>query len=469
MLETLILLLAAAFAYLAWKNIEKAALVLVAILPLYVLRFSVILPTTLLEAFILILVAVFLIKNWPYYGPRFKKILQGKFKPTNRYPFAWELILWLGVGLAAVAIASFSLPAFGLWRAYFLEPALCFILFVNIFNSKEKIIKALIALAISALGLSVVSVVQYLTGQFIPNEFWAAQTTRRATSIFPFPNAVGLYLAPLIFLFSGLLAFLYKKVKNTFLVFLALAIGASFLAIVFARSEGALFAIAATALVGLFLATKKTRLVAIVILVIGVVGLTISPTFNNYVMKSATLHNYSGEIRRLQWRETMKMLFDGRVITGTGLAGYQAAITPYHQEGMFLNKENLPQNEFLLRVWNDPAYRATHWQPLEIYLYPHNVFLNFWSELGLLGMLLFIWLIGRYFYVGAQTFKTLRAQKDGFAWIVFGLLLAMLAIIIHGLVDVPYFKNDLAVLFWLLFALMGVSSTVILAKARIQA
>ena len=30
---------------------------------------------------------------------------------------------------------------------------------------------------------------------------------------------------------------------------------------------------------------------------------------------------------------------------------------------------------------------------------------------------------------------------------------AMIALVVHGLVDVPYFKNDLAMLFWLLLAL----------------
>ena len=29
-----------------------------------------------------------------------------------------------------------------------------------------------------------------------------------------------------------------------------------------------------------------------------------------------------------------------------------------------------------------------------------------------------------------------------------GIVLAMVAIIVHGLVDVPYFKNDLALEFW---------------------
>jgi len=36
-----------------------------------------------------------------------------------------------------------------------------------------------------------------------------------------------------------------------------------------------------------------------------------------------------------------------------------------------------------------------------------------------------------------------------------GLLGALVVIIVHGLVDVPYFKNDLSLLFWLIIFLIG--------------
>jgi hypothetical protein len=36
-----------------------------------------------------------------------------------------------------------------------------------------------------------------------------------------------------------------------------------------------------------------------------------------------------------------------------------------------------------------------------------------------------------------------------------GLFCAMIAIVIHGLVDVPYFKNDLAAMFFIYLALIG--------------
>ena len=92
------------------------------------------------------------------------------------------------------------------------------------------------------------------------------------------------------------------------------------------------------------------------------------------------------------------MLQDGRLIAGAGLANYQTSIKPYHTEGIFIKDYSDPESQRKL-VFNE-AYRNAHWQPLEVYLYPHNIILNFWSELGLAGMLLFVWMIIKYFWMG---------------------------------------------------------------------
>jgi O-antigen ligase len=88
-------------------------------------------------------------------------------------------------------------------------------------------------------------------------------------------------------------------------------------------------------------------------------------------------------------------------------------------------------------------------------MYPHNIFLNFWVELGLLGMMLFTWIIGRYLYCAIKLFGAKKEKNEASRFIVLGLGAAMIAILVHGLVDVPYFKNDLAVFFWLLIAFLG--------------
>jgi O-antigen ligase len=165
----------------------------------------------------------------------------------------------------------------------------------------------------------------------------------------------------------------------------------------------------------------------------------------------------SGQIRKAQWNETWGMLQDGRIFTGSGLANYKQAVAPYHAEGIFVRDPHDP-DWHRKTVWNE-EFRNSVWQPLEIYMYPHNIFLNFWVELGLAGMILFIWIVGKFLYIGLKnifTYRLGRNLKSKNRYFVLGLVCAMMVIVVHGLVDVPYFKNDLAVLFWLLVAMIGV-------------
>ena len=115
------------------------------------------------------------------------------------------------------------------------------------------------------------------------------------------------------------------------------------------------------------------------------------------------------------WQVTLRMLQDHPIL-GTGLFGFRRSIQPY-RGGVY--EENL--------------------------IYPHNIVLNAWTETGLLGLVAFVWLLVQAFRVSWRGWKAGPA-----AWraIQLGLFLSMLAIVIHGMLDVPYFKNDLALEFW---------------------
>jgi len=108
-------------------------------------------------------------------------------------------------------------------------------------------------------------------------------------------------------------------------------------------------------------------------------------------------------------RESLNMLKD-RPLFGAGLAGYQTLVAPYH-----LNKH------------------------IELYPYPHNFFLNFWSELGLSGLVVYLIIVTTFFY-------QLLRKRDSQLKIT--LCATMIALLVHGLVDAPYLKNDLSILFY---------------------
>jgi len=493
----LISLFSILFLLLAWRRLDLAIMFLVAALPVYLIRFNLFgLPSTLLELMIWMVFIVWAIKNFSRVKNNFLANFKKDTKIKIRYPFDWELILLLLVAFAAAGIAGFSAASLGIWKAYFFEPALFFIVVLNVMKGDKGREKILWALAISALAVSALAIYQKITGQLIGNPLWAAAGTRRVVSFFGYPNAVGLYLGPIVLIMAGWFwsviarnnlichcghrAAIQKLVNRAKfwipgqarndkkelvarndkikMFFISFVIIVSVLSIYFAKSKGALLGVAAGLIIFGLMAGKKIRWATMMAIIILTVGIAAYQPARNLAVANLTFANKSGQIRKAGWADAWKMLKDGRIITGAGLANFQSAVKPYHTEGIFIKDSNDPEAQRKL-VFNE-AYRTAHWQPLEIYLYPHNIMLNFWSELGLAGALLFVWIIGKYFWMGIRVLSLRGSARDrsnltNKKFIIIGLICAMAAIVIHGTVDVPYFKNDLAVMFWLLAAMMS--------------
>ncbi|HNU81746.1 MAG TPA: O-antigen ligase family protein [bacterium] len=435
------------FTVIAAIRLDWALFLILAALPAYLLRFNLgPIPMTTLEAMIIIVFTSWFFRARPW--QRFKK--KDWQERRQKYPYSLEIIGILITAWSGLAIAGFDNASLGIFKAYFLEPIMLYLVVIN--RGQGSYRKFIWPLALSAALVSLVTFFQQLTGLFIFNDFWALASQRRVTSVFPYPNAVGLYLGPIIFLMAGAFAS-YPRRSNLLTaskkILLLLIIISAIAAIFFAKSEGALIGLAGGAMIVSLLYNKRSRQIAAGIITAGILVLIISNPAWQYFQKKATLMDLSGQIRRQQWKETMQMLKNGRLISGAGLSNYQEAVKPFHQEGIFVKNDD--PDWYRKVVWND-EYKKQVWQPVEIYLYPHNIFLNFWTEIGLFGALLFTWLIGRYFYESIRLKDKLERSAK---MINLGLIGAMSTIVIHGLVDVPYFKNDLAIIFWLLIAMFG--------------
>jgi len=77
--------------------------------------------------------------------------------------------------------------------------------------------------------------------------------------------------------------------------------------------------------------------------------------------------------------------------------------------------------------------------------HPHNWLLQFWLDLGLLGLIAFGWLVWRF---------AREAWSPRRSWFVAGAVGAMADLLLHGLIDNSYFLVDLAFVFWLTLALV---------------
>ncbi|MDD5527941.1 MAG: O-antigen ligase family protein [Patescibacteria group bacterium] len=474
-----IVLFLLAFFVLAWRKLDFSVMLIVAGLPLYLVRFKIFgVPSTLLEAMILIAFFcwfIFRTKFWDFLRSRYsiKDFIgnspwrkNGSAEGRRKYPFGIEAVLLLIVSFVAVGVAHYSTASLGLWKAYFFEPILLYILILNLLQGKNGINKIGLALATSAFAVAVYAVFQKFTGIGIDNPLWQAEATRRAVSFFGYPNAVGLYLGPIIPVLTAFLFLPAKKecsplekkicfplpqeiistigLSKAFLGFIILL---SLAAIYSAKSIGALVGLAIAGFIFCLLINKKARIAVIVIALIAAIGIYFYPPIQKPLVRKITAMDLSGQIRRFQWKETLMMLNGPAKIWGIGLGNYQLAVAPYHQPGFFYDDGTDPN--FHQHTIESAAVRARTWQPVEIYLYPHDIILNFWTELGLAGLLLFGWIIIKFSIFNFQF--SIKDKKN--KYIHLGLLGAMIVIVVHGLVDVPYFKNDLACLFWILIAM----------------
>jgi len=440
------------FLFLSRLNLKMAVLVLIFSLPSYLIRFNIFsVPTTLLEVMILIVFTFFLFNK----RKEIFKNTTKKWAQKIPYPFSWEIILILALSFVAIFIADLNSSALGIFKAYFLDPIFLFIVIVNIFRSEKDIKKIFYALSLSALTVSLVAIWQKITGQFIFNEFWANPENRRVVSFFGYPNAVALYLGPIIPISIGL--FIYKIKErgslNSFLkqLILFITILSSCLAIYFSKSKGAILAIGLSFVFVIFILIKRKYKIYLLILFLALI-----PSFYFYKKDWINLKlssSLSYQIRLIGWQETTSMLNDGNFLWGAGLANYQNKIKEYHQEGFFFNKDSDPDFKRKIIIFDD-KYRAERWQPLEIYLYPHNIFLNFWTEIGLIGAIIFMFLIFKSLFISLKAGLKEKNSKESFLYL--GIFSSLLIITIHGIFDVPYFKNDLSVLFWVILSILAI-------------
>jgi O-antigen ligase len=80
--------------------------------------------------------------------------------------------------------------------------------------------------------------------------------------------------------------------------------------------------------------------------------------------------------------------------------------------------------------------------------HPHDEILDFWLSTGVAGLMAFLWLELVFW---KQAVPGLKLRDP----LVLGASAAMIAALVHGLVDNSYFLPDLAVLFWILCALVS--------------
>jgi putative inorganic carbon (HCO3(-)) transporter len=371
--------------------------------PLYAVRFRIGVPVNLLEILSLAFLLVFafwlrkndLVRDFIQYvdgQPRFMLILAG---------------LFLIAGFISALIAPSKTRGFGLFITLFLEPILIFMPASYLLSAPQNKIRMVKFIFVYLGAVSLYAIFQYFTLIGLPSAWWGnALEPKRAISVFQHPNGLALFLTPLL---AFLLPFVFEKKLS---IFYKVCYVVSIFGLLLSLSRGGWlgFVVAAAVYVIIF----ATRRVQIAALIVGVIfaGLIYSMPNLKYRVILAYQGDRSTESRYSLWHTANKMIKDSPVL-GKGLQGFEGNFARYN---------------------TDPKQPSIN--------LAHNIFLNFWVETGILGMIVFV-LISLF-----SLFRSFRLRGI----VAIGTTLFLVALFVHGQVDNPYLKNDLALVFWIVMA-----------------
>jgi len=381
------------------------AVVTCALAPAYVVRLHAgPIPSTVLEIAMMLTIAAFAVETY-----------RGRLPLEWRSPFTIPAAVFLVAGAISVVVSPEQLKGLGLYRAYLVEPIAFFLVLGHVARDAWR---ARFVLGGLALGGAVAGIANSVVVLNAIRHHTLDLALPPPVVIYNTSNATALYLVPLIAIAASL--FLYDRerwVRPASAVFLVIGLAATALSL----SRAGYVVLAVIALI-LAVLNPYRRFLLPAVVVLGAAATQVPAIAKRLAHEFDPNDPYNTLVSREHlWQVTLRMLQDHPIL-GTGLYGFRRSIQPY-RGGVY--QEDL--------------------------IYPHNIVLNFWTETGLLGLAAFVWLLVQAFRV---SWRGWRSGPAAWRAIQLGVGLAMVAIVVHGMVDVPYFKNDLALELW---AFLGVA------------
>lgn len=362
-------------------------------LPFYIVRFSILsIPTTLLE---LAIYATFL------YGLFTKKI------KIDKGPVFYLALVFLASAFVAIFVDPQQLMrSAGLWKAYFFDGFLLFLM-IRSLNPREKN-KAFSFLVTTGAITALTTLALFFYG-------FGSADGRLLDLDGLSPNYLSMFLVP-IFIASLFLTVSNYKDKRKFIYYLFCSL--SIVSALLLTGSRAVYLSVPVGLLVLplsFINNEKSRIryrkfsiIAASLIVLAVLWLY-RPVFGDLGRTGN-----SSNIRYYIWTTSLEIIKKNPVL-GVGLSNFQDYFTQ-------LTKDRV----------NYSAYIAPQ------ALTAHNLYLHLYLTTGLAGLVSFLALI----ICGIRKSKNI---------VVVAMISSVLA---YGLVDTPFFRNDLSGLFWVLLALL---------------
>jgi O-antigen ligase len=357
--------------------------------------------------------------------------------PTDLMAFLWQPGTWAALSLFilglfslfTVADAEFRGNSIREFRMTILFPVVLFLLAAALLEGSERrrIMFQLMVLGIDAVIISgvIISLIAYL--QFARGGGLDVEGVRRVRSVFHHPNELALYLGRIVPITAAYVFFVPRSWRTwaylAATVIMLGGIGLSF-------SRGGYIGVAA-ALLLLICATGSRRLIVGYIAAGALVGIAAFAT--GIERFTSIIHPASGSdgLRLNIWASAARMLRD-HAAWGVGLDQFVSQYPRYISPD----------------AWQE---RFTS--------HPHNLILDFYVRLGLLGLAWLIFTLIPFMVRGWRVALRRKAEGDLLRFaLVIGATGALVDFTVHGMVDQDYFLHMLAYGFWFAILIIRVGT-----------
>jgi len=241
----------------------------------------------------------------------------------------------------------------------------------------------------------------------------------RASGPFESANYLALYVGPAC---AASFIYLWRSIskENGLIRYMAL-FAVLFLGLVFSHSYGALIGVFVALVFFIFYGLNRKWQIVFLAVILGIFGgfVALQTGTEKFSKLFEFTERSSSAVRLEVWEVSLNLIKENPVL-GIGL-------------GQFEPQYQLNAAEIL-------GHAPFEW----VMLHPHNLYLAFYLNAGLLGLIAFSGLL-------FLAFRSFRKSSNKMK--VFGMVM-LITILVHGFFDVPFWKNDLALIFWLTLGML---------------
>ncbi|MDO8671274.1 MAG: O-antigen ligase family protein [Dehalococcoidia bacterium] len=297
------------------------------------------------------------------------------------------------------------------YRTVVIEPALFYFVMTAYVTEQKQVWRLVNAFLLLSVGVALFSLFHYYFVGLVES----TDGVRRVLAVYHSPNALSLFLGRSAPMLVALALFYPARGGTGRRVLYALGSLAVLACLYITYSRGAWLGIAAALVFVALIRGRRYVLWTGGVVVCALLALIPLVGVDRLLSRTASMG------RLYLWQSALAMIRD-HPFMGVGLDNF------LYQYPRYILKE----------AWAEP--NVSH---------PHNIVLDFWTRIGVLGVAALVWLQIRFWQSGLSVYR--GAANDRIGILALALMSSMVSLLAHGLIDNSFFLIDLAIAFWLIY------------------